>query len=99
LVITFAGASTNLAIANTTTGDTWSYTGTTAAGDTLKLDGVRMLKNGVVSVFGATNRKLITLAPGWNNFTVTGATVHLRLASILDSSIFKEAVKWENTAV
>jgi phage-related protein len=74
LVITFKGASTNLSIANTTTGETWSYTGTTTASDSLKLDGVRMLKNGVVSVFANSNRKLITLAPGWNNFTITGAS-------------------------
>jgi len=74
LVITYAGASTNLSIANTTTGETWSYTGTTTASDTLKIDGVRSLKNGVVSVFANTNRKLITLKPGANNFTVTGAS-------------------------
>jgi phage-related protein len=74
LVITFKGASTNLSIKNTTTGETWSYTGTTTASDSLKLDGVRMLKNGVVSVFANSNRKLITLAPGWNNFTITGAS-------------------------
>jgi hypothetical protein len=74
LVITFKGASTNLSIKNTTTGETWSYTGTTTASDSLKLDCVRMLKNGVVSVFANSNRKLITLAPGWNNFTITGAS-------------------------
>jgi phage-related protein len=73
LKITFAGASNNLAITNTTTGETWSYTGTTTAGQALVLDGVQSLKNGV-SVFADTNRKLITLKPGWNDFTVTGAT-------------------------
>jgi hypothetical protein len=73
LKITFTGASTNLTITNTTTGDIWQYTGTTQAGDTITLDGVRSLKNGV-SVFGNTNRKLITIAPGWNNFTITGAS-------------------------
>ncbi|MFC0188239.1 phage tail family protein [Fictibacillus aquaticus] len=73
LKITFTGASTNLTITNNTTGETWSYTGTTTAGQTLTLDGVRSLKNGA-SVFGDTNRKLITLQPGPNDFTVTGAT-------------------------
>ena len=73
LTITFTGASTNLTITNTTTGDTWQYTGTTQAGDTITLDGVRSLKNGL-SIFGNTNRQLITIAPGWNDFTITGAS-------------------------
>ena len=72
LKITFTGASTNLTITNTTTGDIWQYTGTTQAGDTITLDGIRALKNSL-SIFGNTNRKLITIAPGWNNFTITGA--------------------------
>lgn len=71
LLITFTGASTNLQIANTTTGETWQYTGSTVDGDTLKLDGVRSLKNDV-SCFADTNHKLITLSPGWNDFTLTG---------------------------
>lgn len=73
LIITFTGASTNLTITNQTTGDVWQYTGTTTASDTITLDGVRSLKNGA-SIFGQTNRKLITLKSGWNDFTVTGAT-------------------------
>jgi phage-related protein len=73
LKIEFTGASTNLTITNQTTGDTWQYTGMTVDGDTITLDGVRSLKNGT-SIFGNTNRKLITLKAGWNDFTVTGAT-------------------------
>lgn len=73
LKITFTGASSNLTITNNTTGDSWQYTGTTQAGDTITLDGVRSLKNGT-SVFGQTNRKLITLKSGWNDFVITGAT-------------------------
>lgn len=73
LVIEFTGASTNLQISNTTTGDTWKYTGTTIATDSILLDGVRSTKNGL-SIFGNTNRKLITLVPGNNDFTITGAT-------------------------
>lgn len=73
LLITFQGASTNLQIKNTTTGDTWQYTGTTAAGDTIKLDGVRSLKNDV-SIFGNTNHQLISLAPSYNSFQITGAS-------------------------
>jgi Phage tail protein len=73
LKITFTGASTNLKITNTTTGDMWQYTGTTQTGDTITLDGVRSLKNGA-SIFASTNRKLITIVPGWNNFTITGTS-------------------------
>jgi Phage tail protein len=73
LVIEFTGASTNLQISNTTTGDTWKYTGSTNATDIVRLDGVRSTKNGL-SIFGNTNRKLITLAPGSNEFTITGVT-------------------------
>ncbi|WHY01879.1 phage tail family protein [Neobacillus sp. DY30] len=73
LVITFKGASTNLKITNLTTGDVWQYTGTTAVSDTVKLDGIRATKNGL-SIFRNTNRKLIRLAEGWNDFQITGAT-------------------------
>jgi phage-related protein len=73
LKITYTGASTNLSIKNNTTNETWSYTGSTVAGNTLVIDGTRSLKNGV-SVFANTNRKLITLKPGWNDFTLTGAS-------------------------
>jgi len=73
LTITFTGASTNLQIVNNTTGETWQYTGTTVAGNTIVLDGTKALKNGS-SVFGATNRKVLTLAPGANSFTMTGAS-------------------------
>lgn len=73
LVITYKGASTNLSIKNETTGDEWKYTGTSYAGDTLKLDGVRSEKNGL-SIFRDTNQRLITLAEGWNGFRLTGTS-------------------------
>ena len=71
--LTFAGASTNLRIRNLTTGDDWRLTGTTNASQNVVLDGVRATRSGL-SIFGATNRKLITIAPGWNDFQITGAT-------------------------
>lgn len=74
LVITYKGASTNLRIKNNTTLDEWSYTGSTGSTETLAINGVRSLKNGVVSVFANTNRKLVTLAPGWNEFVLTGTS-------------------------
>lgn len=73
LAIEFKGASTNLSIKNLTTGDEWKHTGSTVAGDVIRLEGVRSLKNGQ-SIFKNTNKKLITLAPDWNEFEITGAT-------------------------
>ncbi|MDM5188619.1 phage tail family protein [Bacillus sp. DX4.1] len=74
LTIQYKGASNSLSIKNKTTGDVWSYTKTTSANDTLLLSSVRSTKNSL-SIFRDTNRKLITLAPGWNEFELTGATV------------------------
>jgi predicted phage tail component-like protein len=73
LVITYTGASTNLTITNNTTGDQWQYTGTSASGDSIVLDGIRSYKNGL-SIFRYTNRKLITLNPGINSFTLSGSS-------------------------
>lgn len=67
------GASTNLEIHNKTTGDVWKYNGSSAGGDRILLKGVRSVKNGN-SIFGQTNFKLISFAPGWNDIEVRGAT-------------------------
>lgn len=71
--IEFSGASTNLRIQNYTTGDEWSWTGGTSSGDTILLSGVKSLKNGS-SIFGQTNKKLLTMTSGWNDFELVGAT-------------------------
>lgn len=73
LTIIFKGTSTNLTIRNITTGDVWSYTGNTTSADTINLTGIRPLKNNL-SIFKNTNRKLISIASGWNDFKITGAT-------------------------
>lgn len=73
LLITFIGASTNLKIRNKTTGDEWSYNGTTTSNDIIRLDGIRSTKNSL-SIFRDTNRKLITIKKGWNDFEIIGAT-------------------------
>lgn len=73
LKIELKGASTNLKITNRTTGDTWQHNGSSSANDTITLDGIRSLKNGT-SIFGSTNKKLITIAPGWNDFEITGVS-------------------------
>ncbi|OLS39144.1 phage tail domain-containing protein [Bacillus sp. MRMR6] len=72
LLITYKGTSTNLAIKNLTTSDEWNFTGTTTTNDTIILDGIRATKNGL-SIFRDSNRKLINIAPGWNEFQLVGA--------------------------
>lgn len=72
-IITLQGTLTNPSIQNLTTGDVWSWTGTAGPADKIELNGIRSLKNGA-SIFGQTNKKLITLAPGWNEFQINGAT-------------------------
>jgi hypothetical protein len=74
MAVTYRGASTNLEIRNVTTSDVWRYTGTTGSADRLAITGTRSLKNDVVNVFRDTNRKLIRLAPGWNEFIMTGTS-------------------------
>jgi predicted phage tail component-like protein len=74
LVIQYRGASTNLNIENLTTGDVWTYTGSTLVTGSLKLNGVQSFRGSTESIFKNTNRKLITLAPGWNEFQLTGAS-------------------------
>lgn len=72
LIIIFKGVSNNLKITNLTTGDVFQYNGSTTKGDVIELTGIRHLKNGA-SIFKNTNHKLITLAPGWNEFNIENA--------------------------
>ena len=69
--IIFKGESDNLSIKNVTTGDDWIYEGTTTSYDTITLKGIRSLKNGQ-SIFGQTNKKLISFNVGINRFEITG---------------------------
>lgn len=73
MTIGYFGPSNNLEIYNETTGDVWKYTGSSTEGEMITLEGVRSLKNGD-SIFPDTNMKLITLAPGWNDFALSGTT-------------------------
>ncbi|RDW17639.1 phage tail family protein [Oceanobacillus arenosus] len=74
LIIKYKGASTNLQINNNTTLETWSHTGTTTVNDTLELNRLRSLKNSVVNIFQNTNRRSISLAPGWNEIELIGTS-------------------------
>ncbi|WP_342512789.1 phage tail domain-containing protein [Sporosarcina sp. FSL K6-1522] len=71
--ITFKGVSSGLTIKNLTTGDEWKYNGSTTTNDEIMLKGVRSLKNGQ-SIFGQTNKRLISFAPGQNEMKIEGAT-------------------------
>ncbi|WPK12597.1 phage tail family protein [Lysinibacillus louembei] len=73
-IIVKANAASYLQITNQTTGDVYKYGGTLTVNDTLVLKGIQTLKNGL-SVFKETNKKLISLAPGQNIFTVEGGTI------------------------
>lgn len=62
-------------LTNHSTGDVVSYTESLSAGDTFTLDGVSYLKNNQ-HVTGATNKKIISIKKGDNQFSLTGGTVH-----------------------
>ncbi|MED4922126.1 phage tail family protein [Heyndrickxia faecalis] len=73
LIIQFKGASSGLQIKNTTTGETFKYSKSTAAGDILTLNGPRVLLNGVSSLKNS-NRQLLRLLPGWNDVQISGTS-------------------------
>lgn len=79
LKITYKGRSYNLSINNQTTGDVWQYMGTSNSNDEIVLEGIRATKNGL-SIFRQTNKRLITLAHGWNYFEIRGAPDAQRFA-------------------
>lgn len=68
---TFASS---VAIKNETVGDVYVYNGSLTENDELVLKGVQSFKNGA-SVFRNTNKKIIRLFTGENNFTVSGGTI------------------------
>jgi predicted phage tail component-like protein len=69
--IIFKGESSNLRIKNLTTNEEWSYTGNTVDSDVLMIDGIRSYINDETnSIFGQTNKKLISLNKGWNEFEI-----------------------------
>ncbi|WP_366160552.1 phage tail family protein [Bacillus infantis] len=78
LRVLFKGASENLTIKNLTTGNLFNYNGTSSAEDTIELNGIRSLKNGS-SIFGQTNRQLLPLAPGRNEFEILGNSAHFEI--------------------
>lgn len=76
--IEFKGASNGLQIRNLTSGDVWQYNGATSANDIVRITGSRTERNGT-SIFGATNKRLITFAPGNNEIQIVGASAGFEL--------------------
>ncbi|WP_445479178.1 distal tail protein Dit [Lysinibacillus irui] len=75
LEITLKGNFNNFVqITNFTTEEVYRFNNPLSSTDTLKLSGIRTLKNSL-SAFKHTNHKLLTLAPGDNLITVEGGTV------------------------
>lgn len=79
LQIFYKGASNSLQIKNLTTNESWQYNDSSKMGDTVTLDGVFSRKNGV-SIFGDTNRKLISLTPGENKFSLENSSGPFEIA-------------------
>ena len=79
LDIQFRGESQNLTITNQTTGQMFKYTGTTTTSDVLVLKRCRHLKNNV-SIYDATTHDVISLVPGWNQFSVSGPSSRFEVA-------------------
>lgn len=71
--IEFQGASNNLVIHNLSTGQQWSWIGSTIETDVILLKGIAAKKN-TSSIFGLSNRKVIDLTVGDNDFEIVGAT-------------------------
>ncbi|MBC1231486.1 phage tail domain-containing protein [Listeria booriae] len=78
LVIRYKGMSEGLTIANQTTGQSWTYTGTTREIDIIELNQVYPLLNGA-NVYKDTSKSEIWLLPGWNDFVITGSTGPLEI--------------------
>lgn len=69
LKINIRGSGNTLRITNITTNEIYEFNGNLSSTDSLLIDGVRTFKNGISS-FKDTNKKLISLAPGINQFVV-----------------------------
>ncbi|WP_422397440.1 phage tail domain-containing protein [Shouchella rhizosphaerae] len=79
LRIIYKGSSESLRLYNHATGDYWRYDGRSNDDDTITIDGVRSLKNGL-SIVRNTNLGVITLAPGWNRIVAEGVPTPVRQA-------------------
>ncbi len=67
------GSTSYLQLRNNTTGDVFRTTESVSSNQTIVLDGPNVTSNGL-QYYRKTNHQFITLAPGWNDFTITGAS-------------------------
>lgn len=67
------GSSSYLQLRNTTNGDTFRVTEPVSNSQTIVLDGANVTSNSLAFLRN-TNRKFISLDPGWNEFQITGAS-------------------------
>lgn len=67
------GSTSYLQLRNNTTGDTFRTIEAVNSNQTIVLDGPNVTSNGL-QYYRKTNHRFITLAPGWNDFTITGAS-------------------------
>lgn len=67
------GSTSYLQLRNNTTGDTFRTIEAVNSNQTIILDGPNVTSNGL-QYYRKTNHQFITLAPGWNEFTLTGAS-------------------------
>ena len=67
------GSSSYLQLRNNTTGDAFRTTEAVNSNQTIVIDGPNVTSNGL-QYYRKTNHQFITLEPGWNEFTITGAS-------------------------
>lgn len=67
------GSSNYLQLRNSTTGDVLRTAEAVNSNQTIVLDGPNVTSNGL-QYYRKTNHQFITLAPGWNEFMITGAS-------------------------
>lgn len=66
------GSTSYLQLRNNTTGNAFRTIEAVSSNQTIVLDGPNVTSNGT-EYYRKTNHQFITLAPGWNDFTITGA--------------------------
>lgn len=74
-IIVVATAASYLQIVNETTGESYRINRTLNSGDTLRIARIQTFINGVSS-YRHTNKRNFGLAPGDNQFTISGGTIH-----------------------
>lgn len=67
------GSSNTLELRNNTTGNVFKVNEAVSSSQTIILDGPKITRNGL-QLLQRTNKEFIELAPGWNSFSIVGAS-------------------------